>query len=431
MSNRLGDAGGLRWIVASATVSGLSTYVLLVLAAQGLGAERFDTFSGYWAALIAVSVGAFLPVEQIVARRSASGFPVALIARWMLPWGAVTVALSCLAYVGLSRADSQADVSAVLVCVFALNVGAVGVQAVLRGLAAGRHRLDVYAVVIIVDAVLRTALTGVLASGGPTAVVNVALAIAVGCCAGVLVGGVLLLRTREVPTLGRTATTVSLSREGLMLVPATLSMQVLVNSPIYVATLSRSPGLSAGLVLAISSLVRSSVFVAQAAQAAYVARIATLVHQGSPLVRRTSMAVLGAAVLVAIGTVVGTVAAGPWLVEVLYGDDFAVTRRVCLLVSAGIAVFLVAIVANDLAVARGMHRRAGHYWVIALLVATASAALMPEGNARTFGPIIVGSSLALLLTLLASRSIDLNPLGRVVGGGDEDQYDREATAETH
>lgn len=417
----------LLWIALSAATSGLSTYALLVFVAHGLGPKRFDGFSLYWAVLIAVSVGGFLPVEQIVARHSARGVSFRSVVAWASRWGALTVGVASVGLLGVVEVSRPGQVSAPLVLIFAVNLGAVALQSVVRGVAAGRHRLDVYACVVITDSLLRMVLSGALASRPSGGVEVVALAIAAGCWASVILGFALL--RGGPPALGRGVgreRPARLSGEALSLVPAMLSMQVLLNSPIFVASIHHDRGVNAGRVLAITSLVRTAVFVAQAAQAVYVARIARLVHDHSPEVRKATAAVMGLALALASATVVGTVIAGPWLVRLLYGESFVVGRLLCLFVSLGVAVFLVAIVANDLAVARGMHRHSGLYWALGALAGLVSAVLLPDGNGRIFGPIIVGSTLALVLTVAGSRDVDRGRLEGVVGGDQEDHGDHQA-----
>lgn len=399
---------GFAWIALSAGVSGLSTYVLLVEIAAGLGAFRFDGFSLYWAVLVVLSVGAFLPLEQIVARNSASGVPFHQIRGWAIRWGAISAALACLALLGVSAvADQEGQISLVLVVVFAVNLFAVAIQAVVRGVAAGRHQLDTYACVIVCDALMRTILCAALAVRHVSRIEAYASALALGSGVSVVLG-LLLLRRRPRNDQARpgAVTSAGLSREARSLVPAMLAMQLLLNSPIFVAFFFDERGVNAGRVLAIASLVRTAVFVAQAAQAAYVGRIAALVHDRSAQAARAMSLVLGLALALASATVVVGSSLGPWLVQLLYGEEFSVSRSLCFFVSAGTAVFLVAIVANDLAVARGMHRHAGAYWSLGALAAVASASVLPDGNPRTFLPIMVGSGLALVLTALGSRQVD-------------------------
>jgi hypothetical protein len=422
---------GLLWLASSAAVSGLSTYAFLAVVATGLGPQHFDDFSLYWALLIAISVGGFLPLEQILARRGASGEPFRVVPPWPIRRPRVTALVAGLLLLGVLALRENGRVSIVLLLCFALNLAAGALQSVLRGAAAGRNRLDFYAYIVCTEALLRFVLCVVIGESTGGGLKVFACALAVSCWASVVLGVVLLRHPTGVSRPVRAVTgSVGLSAEALRLVPAMLSMQVLLNSPIFVAYAFHDRGANAGRVLAIASLVRTSVFVAQAAQAAYVARIAGLVHDHSPQVRQAVSLVLVLALALASATVVTTTIWGSWLVELLYGRSFAVSRPVCLLVSAGIGVFLVAVVANDLAVACGRHRHSASNWAMGAGVGAVSALLLPPGNIRTFGVIILGSAVALLLTGLRLEHLDpLLSLG-IKGRQHEDANDKGAAEET-
>lgn len=398
---------GVAWVAASAVVTGVSAYLLLIVTAQGLGPGEFDAFSVYWAVLMVSAVGGFLPLEQIVARRTAAGTPTRTVRDAALRWGFVTCLLGSLALAAAGvLADRAWPISPTLLVVFALNLAAVSAQSVVRGLAAGTQRLDAYAATTTSDAVLRTSGCVLLAVIGVDSVVAYASAIAAGCAISVATGGVLLGRgtvVRESEPVEPGGSGRSFTREALSLVPAMLSMQLLLNSPILVAFIYVGQGTSAGSILAIASLVRTSVFIMQAGQAAYVARIARLARRSVERARAVTAIVATLTVFLAACTVLGAVLVGPWLVSLLYGDGFIVTRSLCLVVSVGIAAFLLAIVANDLSVAWGRHTRSGAWWVLAVLVAAACVPVLPAGDSRSVLPVLIGSVVALVLILIGAR----------------------------
>jgi hypothetical protein len=381
-------------------VTGGSTYALLVLIASGVGSPGFDRFSLYWALLVVISVGGYLPVEQIVARLTAAGSPPAGLARWALRWGGATAVLGSGAVVALGLLV-EGRLTSVLVLALAGNLLAMTGQALVRGLAAGRRRLDHYCAIVCSDAVVRTVAAGLGVALGVSSVAAYAWWIAVACLVSVGVGAGLLRGAAA--SWASSPSGSSASREAVSLAPAMLSMQLVLNGPVLVAALVSGAVASAGAVLALSSLVRTSVFLVQGAQAAYVARIAQLVHQASDRARSETVVVAVGAALLALATALGAWALGPALVRLLYGAGFVIDRGSCLAVGVGVGVLAAAIVLNDLRVAWGLHARSGVVWVVSAIAATLVAATPLEPETRVFLPTIVGATLALLLSLPARR----------------------------
>jgi O-antigen/teichoic acid export membrane protein len=384
----------------SALVSGVSTYVLLIAAAAGLGAGAFDVFSLYWAVLVTVTVGGYLPVEQIIARHAASRSRAVGLVRWAAGWGIASSAAGAGALALVVLVLDREEVPGGFVAVLGVNLVGMAAQSTVRGLAAGTGRLDVYAAIVTADALLRTVAVAVAASCDIRSVGVYAGAIAGACLLSVIAGGVGL--RRQIGARDSSAAAPDhrlLTAEALSLVPAMLSMQVIVNSAVIIAFLVPQ-GAGAGAVLALSSLARTSVFVVQGAQAAYVGRIAALVFARSDRARPVTRGVLLAVVLLAALTVGGTFLLGPELVTLLYGPDFVVSRVEALAVGAGIALFVVAIAANDLRVAWGRHQLSGAVWFASAAVALLAAMLPWDSPSTTiFLPTIVASTMALLLLI--------------------------------
>ncbi len=376
------------------------------MVALGLDTSAFDDFSLYWSVLLVVVIGAYLPLEQIVARRSAGGSSAQGLSRWSIRWGGGAAAAGTLAFVALvpGLSESGSAWGELLVLVLAANLVATTFQSVLRGLAAGRGRLDHYALITTADGGLRTVSCGVLAVAGAEEVVLYAGAIALGCWGSVLLGWLALRRTAsEVDQAAPSATTLSL--EALSLTPAVLAMQLLLNSPVPLAS-HAGPGASAGAVLAISSLVRTSVFAMQAGQAAYVARIASSVADDDyGRAREVTFVVIGFTGVLAGATAAGAGLLGPWLVGLLFGEDLVAGRWLCLAIGLGVSLYLLAIVANDLSVAWGVHRDAGWYWAAGALAAAGSLPLLPDEEFGVAVPLVIGSAVALTLTVLRPRAV--------------------------
>jgi O-antigen/teichoic acid export membrane protein len=176
---------------------------------------------------------------------------------------------------------------------------------------------------------------------------------------------------------------------------ALLCMQGVLNSPVLVAGAFGAGAAFTGSLMTIASAARIPVFVTQAGQATYVGRIATAHHRHEyERVRRLVTLVAGAVGAMAVLTVLGGVMVGPQLVRVVFGPDYVVGRVTCALVAAGVGVYLIASVANDISVAVGVHGRAAVTWLLAAVAGAVPALMLNDIVLRTTLPMLVGSAVA-------------------------------------
>lgn len=426
MSERAQGSSSPLWVAGGAVVSGGATYVLLVVAARALGPASYGEFSLFWAAIVITSMGSFLPVEQVLARRTAGRgtlpghAPDALAQGLRLSTAIALGAVVVHTGVWLLQADQhRAGVVAAAVIAFGIACAGFVMQFSARGVLAGKHALREYTIVIAVDAVLRAITAIVLWAVGVTAVGAYVLAVGASSLACGVVGLVLARRVSASAARGTSDRTSAvgevqlvptpLGREVGGLVVAMLCMQGLLNSGIVVAALAGrgADAVVAGHVLAAITLARLPVFVLQSAQAAYVARIAALQRrQDRRAVRRILVWLATAVGGVAIATISVAAAVGPFIVRLAFGADYELTRSATTLVALGVGAYLVASVSNDVAVALGAHHRVGRAWVAGACAALVVAVLVPDLTLRTTLPLLVGSVVAagVLLPVVVSRS---------------------------
>jgi O-antigen/teichoic acid export membrane protein len=87
---------------------------------------------------------------------------------------------------------------------------------------------------------------------------------------------------------------------------------------------------------------------------------------------------------------------GPWVTALLFGPKLVLSTTGILLVSVGVALFLVALVASDGALAIGRHSLVLRSWLVAL-VAVVPITVVADGTLlRATIPLIVGASIAAL-----------------------------------
>ncbi len=392
------------WVAAGAGVSGVATYLFLVVAARALGPASYGDLSLFWAAIVISSLGAFLPMEQVIARRVAvlQGPGERGLLRTGVRLGGATAVLAVVVHSALWIASGPAvGARSTVTVLLAFGVAAAGfaVQFPARGALAGRHALREYAVVVSTDAVLRAGGAAALWLAGVTDVGAYAAVVGLSALTCGLVGLVLVRRTRgaQAPARAVVPGVRDLARDVLPLVVAMLCMQGLLNSSLLVAgTADRaSDAVLAGHLLAIVTLARLPVFLMQAAQAGYVARIASFAHlRDEARLRRLLLLIAAGVVALGAATVVVAVGLGPVLVRVLFGSGYDITRTAAALVSVGVALYLVASVANDVTVALGVHHRGWRAWTVGAGAGAVLAFFVPDVLLRSTLPLLVGSLVA-------------------------------------
>lgn len=393
------------WIAMGAVLSGITTYAMLVVVGRVLGAGAYGEFSVFWSAILIASFGLFLPIEQVVARRQAGRDTSAPMLCAATRAGLLLAAVAIVVLIAASElGPTSSTISGVAAVAFSVAALGFAAQFPARGVLAGTLRMRGYAAVITIDAVLRFVVVVVLAVCGVATVGPYATTIAATALGSGIVG---LWLSR--PRAGAPTPAVDgIVRETAGLSVAMLCMQLLVNSPMLIAGFICDDPVVAGHLLALTTVARLSVFVAQSGQAVYVGRIAAATFRGDDDVRRRLIRwVAGGIGAVAMATLAGMALVGPPLIDLVYGDGYAVDRLECVLVGAGVAAYLIASVANDLSVALEQHRRAGAVWLLGAAAAMVPVVQVDDPIWRSTLPLLVGSTVAAALTLrklISSRS---------------------------
>lgn len=410
MAARWTDRGSAVWVLLGTAVSGLATYALLVVVARAVGPVEYSGFSLFWTVVVVVSLGVFLPIEQLtarqVARRLVDGGSSVGALRHAVRSGCVAVLVVAVVLLGVLwrlRPDDLAEVALALVAALAGFVG----QFAARGVLAGHRQLRGYAVVLSVDAGGRLLIAAVLLVAGVTTSGPFMVAVSASCLACAVVGVVLARRATarhaRAPQTPDADWSGASARETASLVAAASCMQLLLNSGVLAAGAAdgAAPEL-AGVVLAVLTLVRLPVFAVQAAQAAYLSRIAALSQARDSHGLRVLLAVLAALVgTVAAVTFAGAWAIGPQLVALLFGPGYDVTRTMVALAGLGIALYLSASVLNDVAVALRARRAVATAWPTGAVLAVAAYLVPSDVVVRATLPLVVGAATAATILLPA------------------------------
>jgi hypothetical protein len=187
------------------------------------------------------------------------------------------------------------------------------------------------------------------------------------------------------------------------LIVAAFSIQLLLNSGTLLARgfADGDDAALAGQILACLSIARIPVFAYQVLQILYLPRLASQWKTGAFDAVRTTLFVAGsAAIAVGAAVVGGMVLLGGWVTALLFGPDLVLSTAGIALVSSGVAIFIVALVMSDGAVALGSHTLVVRSWVVALLCAVPVAVVADDLLLRVTLPFIVGSLAALVQLLI-------------------------------
>ena len=370
---------GTTSVGAGLAVLGAASYVYLALSARQLTPNAFGQISVLYSLVYTAGPGAFLPVEQELARaladRRARGIGGAPLVRRAGVISGIYAGALCVVLVatGPWTVSRLFDGSWVLLgcLVFAL----VGLWAVYlsRGVLAGMDRFRDYGGQLALEggsriaAVVACAAIGVHRTG--------VYAVLIG--AGLLLAAVATARpTLRAVTPGPSAGWQELSTAlGWMLVGSVLA-QLLVNAPPIAAKALAHSGdsVAAGQVLTGTVLARLPLFAFAAVQAALLPGLAALLATGDRrgFVRGLSRLLAGAALLTVVTTVVAAVA-GDRLLHLFFGDRYDLGNDVLMQLALASGIYMGAVIVGQSLLALRHYRTAALGWAAGVVVFVAVA----------------------------------------------------------
>jgi len=399
-------------VAAGLAVLGAASYVYLSLAARTLSPQRFGEISVLYSLVYTAGPGAFLPIEQELARgladrraRGLGGGPLVRLATVLS--GIYAAALVALVLVtGPLTVPRLFDGSWALLGCLALAV--VGLWAIYlsRGVLAGVARFSVYGGQLAIEGGTRIAAVVVLVAAGVTNVVPYGLAI----------GGALLVAVALTipPTVGAVhpspdqispgAGVQELSTAfGWLLVGSVLA-QALVNAPPIAAKLLAhgSDSVAAGQVLTGTVLARLPLFAFAAVQAALLPGLAALLARGDRrgFVRGMSRLLGLTAVVTLVATVVaGTV--GQSLLHLLFGDRYNLSNHVLMQLALASGLYIGAVIVGQSLLALRRYRTAAAGWAAGVAAFVIVVAIGDHLISRVVGGFLSGTLAALAALAIA------------------------------
>jgi O-antigen/teichoic acid export membrane protein len=379
--------------------SGLLVYAYLAIIARSVSAAEYAYFGAFWSLALVAGFGVFLPIEQETARlmqvpdRPRGLLRAALLTA--LAMAGVQVALVAVASPWLAHVFGGHPVTVVA---FALLCLVSAGQFVVRGALIGMDRMDRYAVIMVVDTVLRVVFAAVVAllvadPGSPAFAWTLLAAIACAHAPQLYLLATRRTRIGRVPRLGPdTITPRDVRRAVAPLLLGSLCAQLLLNGPpVLVPALAQNEleVTRAGQFLAAFTLARVPLFLVVPLQTALLPMLTDVLHAGDRTALRrvllrlsAGLAVLGAVAL-ALGYLVG-----PLLVGLIFGDQYVLGGRDVALLAVGVAAHIGLILVTQVLVASARHRLVAWSWLTGVVVAAVVLLLVPD--------LLLGAELAFL-----------------------------------
>jgi len=349
-------------------VAGASAYGFLVIAARALGPAEYAPLSVLWALALLAGPGFFLPLEQEVASamaarraRGEGGGPVFRKAATLgLGLLAALVVLGLVASTVLTRQLFSGQW--LLLAAWLVSLAGACLAHLARGTLSGQGRFNAYARFIAGESAFRCLLAGALAVAGVSTAGLYGMAVAVG---PILALSVALGGQSGLVEPGPPAPWAEVSTALAWLLLGSVMSMALVNAGPLAMELLAGPGenAEAGRFLAGLVVARVPLFLFQAVQAALLPRLSRLAGEGRFGELRESLGrlIVALSAIAVLGVAVAG-AAGPQVVELLFGSEFRLGARTMALLGAGSGAFMVASAVAQANIALGSHRRMAVAW---------------------------------------------------------------------
>jgi O-antigen/teichoic acid export membrane protein len=402
--------------------SGVLAYAFNVLAARSLGPAGYGAIGALWGGMFLLAVLLFRPIEQTISRavahhvaRGEDARPAVRSAAWLTGLVVAAAGAGCIvAWEPITETLFGGE--PILTVALVAGLAGYGLSYFARGLAGGVQWFGGYGLVLLADGAIRFVIALPLLVVASQTVAAVAIAAAA-------VGGALApLLSRRRGALRRIAHGghgPAAERDGLgaairFATPAAViagAEQVLVSGGPLLVLIAGGEGAAAaaGVLFAATLLVRAPVFLLQGVQASLLPSLTTFRARGDEAsLHRATVKVALILATFAAALAAGALAAGPFAMELMYGDAFSAGRIDLALLCVGIGGFMAAGVFCQAALARGQSWQAARGWAagatlfVALELGLSGTAFHRVSVAFAAGAVLAG--LLLMRTLWKERT---------------------------
>lgn len=330
-------------------LAGLGSFLLLAVAARAMPADQFAVLATWWAlanlvAMVFVVLELYLP-QAYVQRVAAAGDPGPLVAATvrLAAWGLLVVVLVALVGAPVLADRLFGGDRALVALVVAFSCAAV-MQAVQRGVAAGRGRFWAVTAQLGADGVLRAGGPIALAATGQATPRTVAASLVAAAVVGLVAASPVVRGWFRWRTHGEALPW----RPVGLLLPATAVPQLLNNGPVpLLAAAGNVPAGPLGAFAGAVTLSRLPTFFSGAVYGPVVNPLSRAIETGDRAGYRTALVRAASATAGAgLAFVLAFVAVGPWLLRLYLGSGYEVSRQVLALLAVTSALMFVATVAQ-------------------------------------------------------------------------------------
>lgn len=356
-------APGTSTMVAGSLVGAVAAYVFQALGGRLLGPEGFAPVGTMWTIFFIVATVVLIPLEQYATREASLGRQVLSADRRPI---ALTTFLAVAAAAGFALVTAGSFFGGERL--FALQLGLLTVgyagMVLAKGILAGHRRFAAVGWILIGEGVVR-----ILAGAAFVAVLSrSATALAWGMvCSPLAALATRFWRTdRTAPEQGRPEEARSFL--GAYMAGSAASQLLLAGAPLAVAAIGGSAGV-VSVAFVTWTLFRGPLTLIYSLQGRLLSYLVRGVDDPDGSNRRVAVAVLaGGGILTGLGGLVGWWA-GPQVVAILFGAEFAPAATTAGLVAAGVVAASAAQVAGQVLVAAGQTGRLARAWTIGLVAA--------------------------------------------------------------
>ena len=394
---------GTLQVAAGLAVLGAASYIYLSLAARTLTPQHFGEISVLYSLVYTAGAGAFVPIEQELARgladrraRNQGGRPLVRLATGLSGLYAAALVVLLLG-TGPWTVPRLFDGSWGLLLCLALAVVGLWAVYVSRGVLAGADRFTDYGGQLAIEGGVRIVAVIVLAAAGVTRVVPYGLAIG----GALLVAVALMIRPTVAAvrpaSVGQPAPAAGVqelsSALGWLLVGSVLA-QALVNAPPIAAKLLAHGGDSAaaGQVLTGTVLARLPLFAFAAVQAALLPGLAALLARGDRrgFYRGMTRLLAAAGALTAVAAVVAATV-GQTLLHLFFGDRYDLGDDLLVQLTVASGIYIAAVIAGQSLLALRRYRSAAAGWATGALVFILVAVVGSDPVTRVVDGFLLGT----------------------------------------
>jgi O-antigen/teichoic acid export membrane protein len=361
---------GARILGLGIGVTGLVTFSYFSLASYVLDDDEYTRLSLLWSLMFVVAVVIYRPVEQLLAREIAAGRAAGVERTALRIQGGFALAFLAVALMLRETVrDDIFDGSETLYWILVAGILFYGASYFARGWLAGHHRLELYGLLVLMEASSRFLFALAVAVGIASGQDFVALGMAAAPLVSLVVVPFAFSRRRSAAARverRQSAEDIGLARGGRFAVAVLaimLAEQTLINAAVLTADATATDKAVAGFVFNALLIARAPLQLFQAIQGSLLPHLAGLEAASAEFrraVRTTILWIAAFATTVAVGLLV----LGPWAMDLLFEDEKRYGRWGLVLVAVGMGAHLVAGTLNQAALARDHAGAAAACWLL-------------------------------------------------------------------